>query len=292
MTDLLYPSIKPNIHSTLTVLLSSNPNPNPEIIKVWAQHLTINVNSGTEVAVDDIATWIRVHQDMNVLDVLGSSAYSPLTPPESTSPEPQTDDSAMELDSPAATLREILAESVQSYNFQDSWNINKEEPLSSISLRQKGSDFLQVQWQTQLTVADALSPRPPRVRRHEYAMDIDTSRTSAASMSLPVPFSRQPGLMAQYSSSQLPVPPPPKKTPISDVIRGLNLLAIPLPSASSSSCSQQLSPLPNNLSEVIKRQSHTANVAQRFLDMLDGGKLKVLGWPQNLNSAAGGDPFT
>lgn len=205
-----FPSITPAIHTQLLLLSNLHPSPKPDFIALWAEQLT--KHNGHNVTVHDVTAWVRYQQALSDSSETGSSSYRPMTPAESTSPEPS---SAMEVDS--------------------------EESLGSA----------------------------------------------------------QPSLVPHWHAPPLPPPAaahaPPKHMSISDVIRHINLSAIPPPSAPSAAAAGSHlasgSPPPQSIAEASRRFSPFTNAAETFLNLLEGGKLEALGWSKGPVSN-GDDPFT
>ncbi|KZP13033.1 hypothetical protein FIBSPDRAFT_1049733 [Athelia psychrophila] len=250
VADLLFPSIKTKIHAQLLVLWSHNPNPNPDIIALWAERLTKKAK-GRVVALDDVTAWVR-HQQALDSSQTPSSSYRPLTPPESTSPEPlgPAYGSAMELDSQIVPEWEILAQSDPS--------------TSTTTPRELDIDEMDIDLPPPPAIPVVKAPRvqPNPVPHH----------------ALPLPP---------------PAPAPPKPTPISDAIQRISLLIIPPPSTSPTAAGPQSasrSPPPQSLFEAARRLSPFTDAAQRFLNLLEGGKLEALGWPKS-SPLNGDDPF-
>ncbi|KAF7980113.1 hypothetical protein HWV62_39527 [Athelia sp. TMB] len=302
--DILYPTVTPSIKAFLTVLLKGNSHPNPELLKIWAERLTAR-NSGKLVALEDVETFVRERQALETPGSSTSALYRPPTPAESTSPEPQDRDTMMETDLPPGPRTDFDHSGWQSTSPTSSFfprvapDVKSEPPLSPLIDRQDYG----LQWQRPPSVGEPPQAHPDY--QDADAMDVDVAPPSAvlrneSSRSISQAAASHSGPAAQSDRPPQPSLAPPKHTPISDAIRGLKLLSIPPPTSTSPSLSlpsethssSSTSPLPRNLSEVASRQSPITNMAKRFLDMLEGGKLEVLGWPKGLASDAGAeDPF-
>lgn len=122
------------------------------------------------------------------------------------------------------------------------------------------------------------SSAPPRELDVDN-MDIDLPPPSAIP-SVEPPRVTQPRQVPHHVHQPPPLAPtPPNNTPISNTIQQLNLSTI----------QPGYSP-PLSITEANRRFSPFTDAAQRFLNLLEGGRLETLGWPKG-SALDGDDPF-